>query len=267
MKKKIIFMASIFLFFIRPIIGNLCDNAAIIQNQQEKRAQDIKILVLIIASDDYPVYVELQKIWRSYMHYDKKHVEAYFIRGNPYLNTPYAVENDVIWAKSPENLIPGLVNKTIASLEALLPRIRSEFDYVLRTNLSSFYIFPRLLEFLKSSQRSGFYAGSDIGVPGIGSGCGFLMSSDIAEFLVHNKNHFYNNMTGNDDEVIGRFLKDRGVPLIPHPRMDFYEIGTWHLLKNHIPENVFHFRIKNLPHLRLIHDIYIHLNLVQLFYK
>ena len=45
-------------------------------------ARDTKVLVLIIASDNQPVYLELQKLWRSYMHQDRKHIEAY-VRETP----------------------------------------------------------------------------------------------------------------------------------------------------------------------------------------
>ena len=166
-----------------------------------------KLLVLIIASDDYPVYGELQKLWRSYMHYDKDHVEAYFIRGNDALETTHAFQEDVLWTKTPENLIPGIVNKTILSLEALMPRIKNhEFDYVLRTNLSSFYVFPRLLAFLRTCPTKGFYCGSNIGVEGIGSGCGFLMSPDVAQMLVDHKQEIYDDETSFDDVVIGAHL-------------------------------------------------------------
>lgn len=44
-------------------------------------------------------------------------------------------------------MIPGILNKTVKGLEFLQPCF-SDFDYILRTNLSSFYVFPKLLNFL-----------------------------------------------------------------------------------------------------------------------
>ena len=84
----------------------------------KKFKKDIKILVLIIASDEYPVYVELQKIWRSYMHYNPKQVEAYFMKADPDLGTMSIIQDDVIWSKTSETLAPGIINKTILSIEA-----------------------------------------------------------------------------------------------------------------------------------------------------
>ena len=128
--------------------------------------RDIKILVLIICSDNLPVYPELQKIWRSYMHYDRNHVEAYFIKADPKLDVEYKIDNDVIWSKTDECLIPCITNKTLLSLEAMSSRF-SDFDYVLRTNLSSFYVFPRLLNFLRTVLRLIFIA--PIVMSGLGS--------------------------------------------------------------------------------------------------
>lgn len=235
-------------------------------NEQKK---DIKVLVLIITSDDLPVYTELQNIWRSYMHRDREHVEAYFIRGNPNLAYEYEIEEEIIWSRCQECLIPGILNKTIISLEALLPRIKSEFDYVLRTNLSSFYVFPRLLEFLRQCPRTNFYGGSPIGQHDIyiGSGSGFLMTPDIAELLVKNKQHFINNASTYDDVIMGKFLKGRGVRLQTHPRMDCYTMKDWNRQKDNIPDSMFHFRIKNPEQLRLKDDVYIQLQLLNMFYK
>lgn len=235
-------------------------------NEQRK---DIKVLVLIITSDDLPVYAELQKIWRSYMHRDREHVEVYFIRGNQNLAHEYEIEEEIIWSRCQECLIPGILNKTIISLEAMLPRIKSKFDYVLRTNLSSFYVFPRLLEFLAQCPRTNFYGGSPIGMHDlrIGSGSGFLMTPDVAELLVKHKQHFINNASTYDDVIMGNFLKHHGIRLQTHPRMDFYTMKDWYRQKDSIPDTMFHFRIKNPEKLRMKNDVYIQSQLLDKFYQ
>ena len=207
-----------------------------------------------------------KKMWRLYMHADPEHIEAYFIKGNPYLASEYEFDGDVIWSRSHENLIPGILNKTIMSMEALLPRIKTEFNYVLRTNLSSFYVFPRLLNFLKNCPRRNFYCGSDTGDPAIGSGCGFLLSPDLVELLINNKKYLLDNISSYDDVILGTFLKRSGVPLISHKRMSFYTLEEWNDQKNIIMPDIFQFRIKNQPALRLSNELYIHLQLLKMFY-
>jgi len=90
----------------------------IFQSKTVAKEREMKVLVLIICSDQFPgttltfPYKEMQEVWRSYMHRDPEHVEAYFIRANPHLNSMYEIQGDVIWSKTEENVIPGILNKT-----------------------------------------------------------------------------------------------------------------------------------------------------------
>lgn len=223
--------------------------------------KDLKILVLIIASDQDQLYRNLQVMWKTYMHYDPKHVEAYFIKGDENLSVPWIITDDVIWSKTQETWRPGILNKTILSMEAMLPRIR-EFDYIIRTNLSSFYVFPRLLQFLSSCPRSNFYGGSDA-APSIGSGCGFILSPDLVELLVQNKQKFMNDSSHNDDMLIGIFLRDRGIKLHYHHRVAFPTPALWENYLNNFHDNFFHFRLKGPDH---EYEIYLYAKLINMFY-
>ncbi|MFA6066658.1 MAG: hypothetical protein WC707_05760 [Candidatus Babeliaceae bacterium] len=229
----------------------------------------LKILVLIIASDQYPIYTELQKVWRSYMHDDPEHVEAYFIREDPTLATDYCIEGDIIWAKATEGWAPessGMIDKTLLSLEAMLPRL-SEFDYVLRTNLSSFYVFPQLLTYLETLPRTNCYAGSPYGRLHYASGCGFIMSPDVVRLLVDHKKEFINNKQWAEDVLIGKFMIKHGIKRLPHVRVDLENVQVLHAMQGKIPAQAFHFRIKNRYHdRRLVEDIYIHKQLLKMFY-
>lgn len=233
--------------------------------------KDFKVLVLIIASDEVPVYCELQKIWRAYMHYDHKHVVSYFIKANPALPQECIIDGDVIWARCQENQIPGIMNKTILALEAFLPRIGTEFDYVLRTNLSSFIVFSRLLDYLKACPRTNFYGGSHIGAdldPNItvGSGSCFILSPDVAATLVRYKTHFFNNTLCDDDVMIGLFLRARGIKLVVSERCNILSPQAWQEKKDALPEDVFQFRVKNPGPMRLEHDVAIQKHLLSIFY-
>lgn len=230
----------------------------------------IKLLVLIITSDQLPVYRELQKIWKSYMHLDPDHVEAYFIRGDENLSTSYAVKDDVIWSKTKEGWIvtsSGIIDKTVISLQAMQSRF-ADFDYILRTNLSSFYVFPKLLEFLKTLPKNNCYCGSPCGDSTfIASGCGFIMSPDVANVIINNKNELLGKTSSEDDVLIGFFCRRHNIPLIKHKRVDFLTLQDWHSKNNSIANDIFHFRIKNLNNdLRLTDDIYIHAKLLKRYY-
>ena len=132
------------------------------QQAHAEKKRNLKILVLIIASDQVPLFEEFQKTWRAYMQEDPEHVEAYFIKGDPTLSQSYEIRGDTIWSRTEEGYVPesaGILNKTILSMKALLPKIRKS-DYVLRTNLSSFFVFPRLLKFLEKLPSARCYCGS-----------------------------------------------------------------------------------------------------------
>ncbi|MCE5316940.1 MAG: hypothetical protein LLG04_06205 [Parachlamydia sp.] len=227
-----------------------------------------KILVLIIASDDIPIYRELQDIWKVYIHLDPEHIEAYFIKADPQLSVLSEIRDDVIWSQTSENLIPGVLNKTLLSFESILPRI-GKFSYIVRTNLSSFYNFPRLLKYVQSLPRTKCYAafqGVYEGFP-FGAGAGIILSPDLVEMLVAHKaelwNHFYQ-----DDVAIGYYLNKDKIDLIHTPRMDFLCIEDWQAYGDNIPPNMFHFRVKNYhPELRLTDDLYIHRQLLRIFYQ
>lgn len=240
---------------------------------QENNAKEIKLLVLIISSDYCPIdecsiYLELQKVWKSYMHYNPTQIESYFIRADAEMPTKFKIEDDVIWAKTKEGWPPasdGIIKKTILALDAISPRLH-EFDYILRTNLSSFYVFPRLLKFLETLPRKGCYCGSG---EGFASGCGFILSSDLVKLLIAHKNEFLDKIHYSDDDVlIGAFFKKHGIKLLPHSRLDLLTLDIWNQMKNKINASVFQFRIKNDNHsARLTEDLQIYSDLLKMFYK
>jgi hypothetical protein len=227
-----------------------------------------KVLVLVMASDDLPVYLQEQKIWRSYMHLDREHFEVYFIKINAKLESDYEMSYDVIWSKAENNLSTGMVHRTLLSIEALMPRIE-EFDYVLRTNLSSFYVFPRLLKFINTLPKNNCYCGFiGYGAVPFVSGAGILFSRDLAKKMVsETESLLAKNPVNNEDIIIGKFFYDRHIGIIPAPRMDFLTLRDWMNRKDSIPENIFHFRTKNRqPERRINDEIFIQSELVNMFY-
>lgn len=242
-------------------------------NQLESR--EIKTLVLIIASDDSPLYAHFQRTWKSYMHLDPEHFECYFIRGNENLPTKYSIEGDTIWSKTKECMTPGVLNKTLLSFAALSSRI-DEFDYILRANLSSFFVFPRLLEFLKTLPRQGCYSGIHHGKGGSAgaeclgkwvNGSGMILSVDLVKMLTKHFDALFNYQGPNDDVVIGAVFAMNNIPILLSRYLEIYELSTWNAVKNAIPPDVFHFRIRTEPQItREMVDGYIHSTLLTMFY-
>lgn len=235
-------------------------------------AKEPKILVLAIASDDMPYYVELQKVWKSYMNYDLEHVEAYFLKADPNLDQPWKIANNVIWIKMESNYIPGIADRTICAFEAMLPRLK-EFDFVVRTNLSSFYVFPRLLEFVKTLPKTKCYHACENkiiqgeGKPYIpfGSGASLILSPDLVEMMVKEKQALLGS-TIIDDVLFGWFFHYRNIPLLIAKRMDILDMPSWISWKNFLPKDQYHFRLKNVEHRRLTHEVQMHKEMAEMFY-
>lgn len=231
--------------------------------------KDIKVLVLIVDSDNLPVYKEFRKIWRSYMNDDPSHIEAYFIRGDNNLNQEYKIDKDIIWVKTQESWRPGMINKTVMSLEVMQPRFH-EFDYILRTNLSSFYVFNNLISVLQNMPREKFVMSKRYGNENgylRPHGSGYIISTDIANDIIRNKSLLMNSKEA-DDEQMGRFFDTQDYNYYDELRIDIHHYIFWDLLRNQIPVNTVHFRVKmDDPNIRLAVDVPIQRQLLSFFYN
>jgi hypothetical protein len=184
------------------------------------------------------------------------------------------VANKTLFIKGDECLIPGILHKTVEALSFFL-RERSSlmippYDYVWRTNLSSVLDFEGLERFILSlNQPNGLYAGyigkalfGDHNLKGGGlgssgkrsgaerssptffaSGAGFLMSRDVAMYLVSNRDSLRWDII--DDVAIGALLE---------PRFGLMHLERCWVQTEHIvaEKDVFHFRCESYQHLRTV---------------
>jgi len=139
--------------------------------------------MLIISSDTQPVYAEHRKVWSSYMNSNSQ-IECYFIQ---YRDGPQEIEGNTFWLNGVESF-PAILTKTLDSLEYFL---KNKYDFIVRTNLSSVWNFPVLLNYLASLSNEKIYNGIietyDNRIKYL-SGAGFIMSYDVAKLLIENRN-------------------------------------------------------------------------------
>lgn len=221
----------------------------------EMPPKELKTLVLIIATDDKPAYRELQKIWEAYMNSDPKHFEVYFLRGDPNLSTAFKINKNEIIVKTEEGFAPGILNKTILGMEALQPRL-NEFDFVIRTNLSSFYPFDNLLKYLAKLPKRRCYCGvslyqtKELGLPPeldivpFISGAGIILSPDLVHLMLKNHQEFEKYKTMPDDVFIGLFYFKNKIPRIAAQRWDYPTHQGWLMNEQAIEDHAYHFRAK-----------------------
>jgi hypothetical protein len=116
------------------------------------------------------------------------------------------------------------------------------FDYIFRTNSSSYVIQERLLEFLKDKPRENFYCGIiNTNVPNIiyASGCGYFLSRDLVDKILENKNSWNHNEV--DDVSLGLLLSKLNVPIYNGAKR--FDMTSTDITNANI-DNHYHFRCK-----------------------
>ena len=134
---------------------SLSFSSAEVQNQIKNDKTHYKLIILVIASqnESYDMFV---RCWRGYMN-SVPYVKSYFLYSEPNLQTDIHITEDCIYHKSVESIVPGIFYKSTAAMSVCEEFFN--YDYLLRTNLSSFYHIPRLLKYLDTKPNDN-YAGS-----------------------------------------------------------------------------------------------------------
>lgn len=238
-----------------------------------------KSLILIASSDTELVYKVHKQSWRRYMNAFEDQFECYFVEFCTDLTTPYLLKNNILKIQGQESYIPGIFDKSFKALEFFQDRL-SEFDYIIRPNLSSFLILPRLKKFLDHQTKKSFYAGpqsvfkNDEGRTGddldYATGSCIIFSTDLAYLLLENGKDLLglNYSTYHaDDLLFARFFKKQHVSLNPIPSFSIESYKEPHRFYHLIPEDIFHFRVRTWGKDRYPLEKLIHQELYELFYE
>lgn len=158
--------------------------------------------MLVISSNENPVYAEHKQIWKSYM---KSHpdIECYFIE---YLTSAFqpVLTETTLYLHGVESY-KNIIHKTLDSIEYFTSR--KYYDYIIRANLSSVWIFPRLLQFLETAPRQGLYGGEinkNMPIPhriDYVSGAGMIFTPDVCQMLLRNRRLVYESNVIDDVDI------------------------------------------------------------------
>lgn len=198
----------------------------------------MNIIILILANDD-GFYPQCQSLWKSYMN-THPHIKSYFIKYKDELSTNVVLDNDTIYIKGKETLIPGCLDKTIKSIQFILNE-QCKFDYVFRTNMSSVVNLEKLYKHVQ--QHSYGYAGINGNCYGTRfiSGAGILMNKEVCNLLV--ENHECLNYNIIDDVAIGYLFNNLNIQFDTLTRIDTFE-DELENVNREIIQNNYHFRCK-----------------------
>jgi hypothetical protein len=194
----------------------------------------MKVLMLVISSHNQPVYDQHKQVWRSYM---KSHpdIECYFIEYLPTTFSPVLM-SDTLYLRGIETY-KNITRKTIQALEYFLKR--KSYDYVVRTNLSSVWKFPKLIDYLQTAPKTKLYAGVVCtNHPPLKyiSGAGILFSIDVCFTLLQKRDIAY-LCNKNDDVDFGVALSFTDIVPTPVPRVDVHSYED-------IYKEAFHYRVR-----------------------
>ena len=211
----------------------------------------MKFLVLVICDENSDTYQFLEETIReTWGSVKSEHWEIYYLYSKPDIQHPY-LDGDKFYAKGVEKL-DSIGRKTIQAFEFFSNN--HEFDYIFRTNLSSYVDLPRLYE--KLNQKKFTYegvVGVDNGVK-FASGAGYVISKDLVQNVIVNKDSWNHGMI--DDVAMGNMMNKIGInPIGELTRQTFLNVNET------VDVNQYHYRCKQTERtqdafiMRRIHEI------------
>lgn len=218
-------------------------------NELTENKNYYKAIMLVISSYDN-IYCDIVETWKTYM---KKvdNVKIYLLYCRSDLDEQMVVDEDegTILYNCEESLIPGIYLKSIYAMEYCDKKYN--YDYLIRTNLSSFYNIPKLTEYLDKQPKYNFAGGKQILSSNISSisGAGIIISQDLVKKIIKSalqENAVNEIMYYPDDLLLSHLLNLYITPKIytDIPRLDVSEKLTTEKIES-LSKDYFHFRNRN----------------------
>lgn len=189
-----------------------------------------KVLILVLCSRNYLSYIssnKQKKIWQK----NFENIQIHHFVGKEYQSereVDYISQNQNKYLEIETNdNYDNIAKKTLLAFDKISTNY--EFDYVFRTNTSSFIDLRKFKNFILNNTDSLDYAGSVLKVKEgdlIASGAGFFLSRKNIQTILDNREYF--DVSLPDDVAIARLLKTfninptniirKDVKSIPNPR-------------------------------------------------
>ena len=168
----------------------------------------MKTCILIIYSDNHEEMLEIPRE-------NFKNTNYYFVQFKENQENEISIENDFIYIKGKESLM-NILYKTVKAMEYVF----SDYDYIIRTNVSTLINVPKLLTFLENKPttlytsplmstlnwldfNSGITDSSFFGTI-FASGTSIIISKNVVENILNNKSKLNHNVL--DDVAIGIYI-------------------------------------------------------------
>jgi hypothetical protein len=163
-----------------------------------------KVIFLVISSDNEPVYEKMKELSPKYYNLYNDKIKFLFIE-NRQMVDEIIEEDNYLYINGTESFIRGIYLKSVKAIEYI--NNKYSYDYVIRTNLSTFWHMENLFKFLDSKPKENFAGG--YAFQGFISGTGIIMSRDVGNIVALNINNAYIE----DDLAISQTIQDKGINL------------------------------------------------------
>lgn len=171
----------------------------------------MRILLLIIYSDNDPAYIRMRDIQRKYVN-KYENVDTYFMQSSYLHNEEVYIDNDMSFVRCPEEH-HTILYKTLSTLDCLTNFFKKEYDFVIRSNISTIINIPKLLEMLSFFVDKEYLYGGDIaGVHNLNRDIRFalgtciIISKSLYKKMTSELNKFTDKIA--DDVAIGLYVQD-----------------------------------------------------------
>ncbi len=175
---------------------------------------NIKILHLVLFSHN----IDYDKMYETTSKYYSKYqnVKTIYYTYNNNISNEYELKNDILYIKGFETYIPGILDKTIKTIEYFKLEL-DKYNYIIRSNISTIVNFGLLIPELNQNPVS--YAGgvlNDLKLQSndnriknnsvYASGTAIILSIEMVKFLLNNQQYLRRKLV--DDLALGYFFHD-----------------------------------------------------------
>jgi GR25 family glycosyltransferase involved in LPS biosynthesis len=218
------------------------------------KSKNYKLIMVILDSNNLDIYDYNREIYKRYMNSNPE-ILSFFVKYDENIKTNIyiSIEESTIYIRGKEEFTgKAIFNKTKEAIKYIYETYK--FDYLLRTNISSFWVFPNLLAYLNTKVPDHIFGikmntiCENEKIDFI-SGTGIFIPYKLINLLINHNFTKYND----DDIEISYIYANNGIILRDSRRsnasfMYKFEEKTIEDINEKIkkiPENVVYFRIKN----------------------
>lgn len=180
-----------------------------------------KAILLVLASDNTPLYQEFRKVYQAYLD-SNPNIRVFLVYGNQYSFEPQSY--DLVYNDIEENYNPGMITKTVRAIEYI--DANYDYDFLIRTNLSTFWHLDGLFSRLKNTPTQKCFTGSliscrykDQSSPQYIAGVNLILSRDLVKHLIDDQDEMCQWKLP-EDWAMSQVLINRGftpVHAVPSP--------------------------------------------------